>query len=147
MRAGWKAVKSRVFFKTTTGCSCSRKFCQFRISHLLTSFPPVLSAIALSSYIKYPFWITILFLSYHTPTTIPNLSAPFSLLLVLQHLFKWVRIAQSVYKLATGYTVRGSNPGGDEIFRTCPDRPRGPPSPVYNGCWVIHGGKAVGLQP
>ena len=29
-------------------------------------------------------------------------------------------IAQSVYRLATGWTVRGSNPGGGEIFRTLP---------------------------
>jgi hypothetical protein len=27
-----------------------------------------------------------------------------------------------------GWTVRGSNPGGDEIFRTRPDRPWGPPN-------------------
>jgi hypothetical protein len=33
------------------------------------------------------------------------------------------RVAQSVLQLAKGWTVRGSNPGGDEIFRTCPDRP------------------------
>jgi len=33
------------------------------------------------------------------------------------------RLAQSVWRLATGWTVRGSNPGGGEIFRTCPDRP------------------------
>jgi hypothetical protein len=26
-------------------------------------------------------------------------------------------------RLPTGWTVRGSNPGGGEIFRTCPDRP------------------------
>jgi hypothetical protein len=42
------------------------------------------------------------------------------------------RIAQSVWRLATGWTVRGSNPGGDEIFRTCPDWPWGPPSLLYN---------------
>ena len=29
----------------------------------------------------------------------------------------------------TGSTVRGSNPGGAEIYRTGPDRPWGPPSP------------------
>jgi hypothetical protein len=29
--------------------------------------------------------------------------------------------------------VRGSNPGGGEIFRSRPDRPRGPPSLLYNG--------------
>ena len=31
------------------------------------------------------------------------------------------RVAQSVWRLTTGWTVRGSNPGGDEIFR--PSRP------------------------
>jgi hypothetical protein len=32
-------------------------------------------------------------------------------------------IRQSVQRLATGWTVRGLNPGGGEIFSTCPDRP------------------------
>jgi len=43
--------------------------------------------------------------------------------------------------LTTGWTVRGSNPGAAEIFRTCPDRPWGPPSLLYNGYRVIPGGK------
>jgi hypothetical protein len=43
------------------------------------------------------------------------------------------RVAQSVQRLAMGWTVRGSNPGGVEIFRTCPDWPWGPPSLLYNG--------------
>ena len=47
--------------------------------------------------------------------------------------FTWTGIAQSVQRLATGWTVRGSNPGGGEIFRTRPDRPLGPPSLLYNG--------------
>ena len=51
------------------------------------------------------------------------------------------RVAQSVYRLATGWTVRGSNPGEGEIFRTCPDRPWGPPSLLYNGYRVFPGGK------
>jgi len=42
------------------------------------------------------------------------------------------RVAQSVWRLATGWTVRGSNPCGGEIFRTCPDRPWGSPSLLYN---------------
>jgi len=41
----------------------------------------------------------------------------------------------------TGWTVQGSNPGGGEIFCTCPDRPLGPPSLLYNGYWVFPGGK------
>ena len=36
-------------------------------------------------------------------------------------------IAQLVQRLAKGWMVRGSNLGGCEIFRTCPDRPWGPP--------------------
>jgi hypothetical protein len=31
-----------------------------------------------------------------------------------------------------------------EIFRTCRDRPWGPPIPLYNGHWVFPGGKAAG---
>ena len=49
----------------------------------------------------------------------------------------WTGIAQSVKRSATGWTVRGSNPGGDEVFRTPPDRPWGPPSLLlYNGYQV-----------
>jgi hypothetical protein len=51
------------------------------------------------------------------------------------------RVAPSVWRLATGWTVRGSNPGGGEIFRTCPDRPWGPPILLYNGYRVFPGGK------
>jgi len=43
--------------------------------------------------------------------------------------------------VAKSWAVRGSNPGGDEIFRTCPDRPWGPPSLLYNGYRVFPGGK------
>ena len=50
-------------------------------------------------------------------------------------------VAQSVQRLATGWTVRGSNPGRGEIFRTCPDRHWGPPSLLYNGYRVFSGGK------
>jgi len=38
--------------------------------------------------------------------------------------------------LATGWTVRGSNPSRGEVFRTCLDLPWGPPSLLYNGHWV-----------
>jgi hypothetical protein len=34
--------------------------------------------------------------------------------------------------------------GGGEIFSTCPDRPWGPPSPLYNGYRFIPGSKANG---
>jgi len=40
--------------------------------------------------------------------------------------------------LATGWTARGSNPGGGEIFRTWP---WGPPSLLYSGHGVFLVGK------
>jgi hypothetical protein len=54
------------------------------------------------------------------------------------------RVAQSVQRLATGWTVRGSNPDEGEIFHTRPDRPWGPPSLLYNGYRHFPGGKAAG---
>ena len=47
-------------------------------------------------------------------------------------------------RLATGWTVRGSNPCGGEIFRTRPDRLWGPPSLLHNGYRDFPGGKAAG---
>jgi hypothetical protein len=41
-------------------------------------------------------------------------------------------------------TVRGSNPGGDEIFLTRPDRLWGPPSLLYNEYRVFAWSKAAG---
>jgi hypothetical protein len=40
-----------------------------------------------------------------------------------------------------GWTVWRSNPGGGEIFRTCPDRPWRTPSLLYNGYRVFPGSK------
>ena len=51
------------------------------------------------------------------------------------------RIAQSVWRLATGWTVRGPNPRVCNIFRTCPDRPWGPPSLLYYEYRIFLGGK------
>jgi len=51
----------------------------------------------------------------------------------------WAELNQStifqpyLFSTATGWTVRGSNPGGDEITRTRPDRHWGPNSLLYNG--------------
>jgi len=49
----------------------------------------------------------------------------------------------SVVSIANAYGQDGpgSYPGGDEIFRTCPDRPWGPPSLLYNGYRVFPEGK------
>jgi len=47
--------------------------------------------------------------------------------------------------IATGYGLDGLGIeyrwGGDEIFRTCPDWPWGPPSLLYNGYRVYSGSK------
>jgi hypothetical protein len=49
----------------------------------------------------------------------------------------------SVVGIVTGYGLDGLglNPGGGEIFRTCPNRPWGPLSLLYNGYRVFSGGK------
>jgi len=43
-----------------------------------------------------------------------------------------------------GWTVRGSNTGGGEIFRTLSDRLWGSPNLLYNGYSFFPGGKAAG---
>ena len=48
------------------------------------------------------------------------------------------RVAHSVQRLTTGWTVRGSNPGGARFFAR-PNRPWGPPSLLYNGYQVFPG--------
>jgi hypothetical protein len=56
-------------------------------------------------------------------------------------------VAQSVQRLASGWTVRDrkKNPCEGEIFSTPPDRPWGPPSLLYNGYRIFPGGKAEGV--
>ena len=53
-------------------------------------------------------------------------------------------IAQSVWRLATGWRVRGSNPGEGEIFRTRPDQPLGSTSFIYDGYQIFPRGKLAG---
>ena len=53
----------------------------------------------------------------------------------------WAAIAQSVYRLTTGWKIRGSNPGGEEIFRNIPYRPCIPPSLLYSGYRIFLWGK------
>jgi hypothetical protein len=43
------------------------------------------------------------------------------------------RIAKSAQRPPTGWTVRGTNLGGGEIFRAGSDRLWGPSNPLYNG--------------
>jgi hypothetical protein len=44
----------------------------------------------------------------------------------LSSISMWATIAQTIWRLATTWKVWGSNPGGDEIFRTRSDRPWSP---------------------
>ena len=53
-------------------------------------------------------------------------------------------MAQSVWRIATGWNVRESNPEWGEIFCTYSDRLRGAPSLLYNGYRVFPRVKAAG---
>ena len=58
--------------------------------------------------------------------------------------FLWTGGPGSPVGIATGLRAERSEdriPRGGEIFRTCPDRPWGPPSLLYNGYRVFPGGK------
>ena len=48
-------------------------------------------------------------------------------------IFSWAATAQSVRRLARGWTVWGSISDGYELFCTCPDGLWGPHSVLYNG--------------
>ena len=69
--------------------------------------------------------------------------------LYLPHLFQFIihrsiyvgRVAQSVYLLSYGVDGPGIEFRWGEIFRTCPDRPWGPPSLLYNGYRLYPEGK------
>ena len=55
----------------------------------------------------------------------------------------WVPLACRAVQVNYGlgsWTVRGSNSGGGEIFRTRPDQPWDPPSLIYNGYRVSYPG-------
>ena len=56
------------------------------------------------------------------------------------YILAWAGRAQSVERLATGWTVQGSIPGWGDIFRNRPDRPWGPPNLLYNWYRVFPGG-------
>jgi len=55
----------------------------------------------------------------------------------------WAGMVQLVYRLSTGCTVRGLKHGGGEIFRARSDRAWGSHSLLFNGYWVLPGGKVA----
>lgn len=52
-------------------------------------------------------------------------------------------MAHMVQRLGMGWTVRGSNPGEDDNFRTRLERPWTPASLLYNAYQVLSEGKAA----
>ena len=58
--------------------------------------------------------------------------------------FNTAPVAQSVYRLSSGWRFRGADPGGGEISRNRPARPWGPHSLGYRD---FHGGKPAGAWP
>ena len=62
-------------------------------------------------------------------------------------LYVCIYTAQSVLQLATGWMVQGSNLSGGKVFHTCPDRPWGPPIPLYNGYRFFPGVKTLTTHP
>jgi len=84
-------------------------------------------------------WQLTMFLSFtklHFYTSIP-------LQISLCFVYKWAGIVKTVHRLATSWTVWGSNHGGGEIFHSHLDWPWGPPSLLYNGYRVIPGDKVA----
>ena len=85
-------------------------------------------------------------IKWHSPSGFPTR-------VVLRWYFSHFNWRISIYPLsvryirdsvvATGWTVRGSSAGGDEIFRNRPEGPWGPPSLLYNGYRVFSVVKAV----
>ena len=54
-----------------------------------------------------------------------------------------VSISINFRRLATRWTVQGSNPGGGKIFRTCPDWPWGLPRLLYKRYQIFPGVKQL----
>jgi len=75
-------------------------------------------------------------LCVNKPHLVPVIFEPPCTYIVLIYNFR-AEIAPSVKQLATSWTVRGSNPGVGEIFRTRPDRSCGPPSLLHNGYCIF----------
>jgi hypothetical protein len=82
-----------------------------------------------------PFWRNIWLFKFHYSG---NLIFSF----LMDFFVKFIEFQNSTLIFpAYGLDGPGLNPGGGEIFRTCPDRPWGPPSLLYNGYRVFPGGK------
>jgi len=72
----------------------------------------------------------------HSTYIYQNSVKPIIIIAIIISIILRAAIAHSVQQLATGWTVRGSNPRGGQIFHTLPD----PPSLLYNEYGVFPGG-------
>ena len=66
------------------------------------------------------------------------------LISLIRVVIRWTVIAPSVQRLAMGWTVRGSNPGGGKIFRICSDWPWCHPAVYTVGTVLFPGVKRPG---
>jgi len=73
-------------------------------------------------------------------TSVSRNMVPSDKIIILQ--IGWVGRNSSV-AIAKFWTVRGSNPGGSDIFRTLPDQPLGPFGLLYNRYRDFPRGKAA----
>jgi len=120
------------------GYSCKCVFC---LLSTLTTFTPTHAIQIMASPVHFSNALpskTKPLIDLHTEMFTP---AMYYRLAVLRHFVHCYIIYVCTFNF--GWTVRGSNPGGGEIFRTCPDRLRGPPSLLYNGYRIFPGGNAA----
>ena len=106
-------------------CLFSLSFFVFGLFNFLYVFSFSLCLYQLLSFFVSPLWGFIFYFTFIISTAL------------------WARIAQSVCRVATGWTVQGSNPVEGESFYIHPDWPWGPPSILYNGYGVLPRRKAA----
>ena len=97
-----------------------------------------------ASYKNYTLIQAVLYTTYSCFSTCGPRTNPQKNCVALCRKMFWAGIAQSVWRLATGWVVRGSNPGRGQVFRTRPDRRWSSPILTCSGYWVFPGGKAAG---
>jgi hypothetical protein len=74
---------------------------------------------------------------------IPVINGIIIIILLLLFEISWAGIAQSVQRLATGWTVRGSNPGGERFSAPVQTDPGAHPPSYTMGTESFPGGKAA----
>jgi len=121
--------------------SCSKVFQALRLSVWLPAVCKTLFICLSAIYVN----AAILHKTYRTESiSLPRFSHPVMgwqwIMHILSQAFNYFYKSINWYWLRAGWS--GDRiPVGGEIFCTCPDRPWGPPNLLYNGYWVLPGGK------